>query len=125
MELNNTIDFIQNIYSSYNISHSLVIYNKNENIPSDIEELYSLLIDNDFPIFHLTCIPDDVLSYENKYRMFLIDYNNLTDFIIKKNNELSNVSVIFCLSSSSLHSTCQLLQNHKVKTLQSMHLFSC
>jgi hypothetical protein len=127
MELNNTIEFIQNIYSSYNISHSLVVYNKNEITPSDIEALYSCLIDNDFPIFHLTHIPNvvDLSSYENKYRMFMIDYHNLTDFIINKNNDFSNISVIFCLSSSLLHSTCQLIQDNKVKTLQSMHLFSC
>lgn len=125
MELNNTIEFIQNIYSSYNISHSLVIYNKNDITPSDIEELYSRLIDNDFPIFHLTDIPDNVSEYEKKYRMFLINYDNLTDFIIKKNNELSNISVMFCLSSSSLNSTCNLLQNRKVTTSQSVHLFSC
>lgn len=125
MELNNTIEFIQNIYNSYNISHSLVIYDKNHVIPSDIEELYIRLVENDFPIFHLTDIPDDLSSYENKYRMFLIKYDDFTDFIIKKNNELSNISVIFCLSSSSLNSICNLLQNNKVQTLQSMHLFSC
>ena len=125
MELDNTIEFIQNVYSSYNISHSLVIYDKNETTLSDIEELYSNLIYKDFPVFHLTNISDDMSLYENKYRMFLIDYDNLTDFIIKKNNDMSNISIIFCLSSSLLHSTCQLLQKHKAKTLQSMHLFSC
>ena len=125
MELNDTIEFIQNIYNSYNISHSLVIYDKDSSTPSDIEELYNRLIENDFPICHLKDIPDDVSAYEKKYRMFLIDYENLTDFIVKKNSELPNISVIFCLSSLSLHCTCNLLQNHKVKTLQSMHLFSC
>lgn len=125
MEINNTIEFIQNIYSSYNISHSLVIYKKQETTPSDIEELYTGLVNNDFPIFHFTSPIDDISSYEKKYRMFLIDYDDVTNFIIKKNKDFSNVSVIFCLSSSSLHSTCELLQNQKVKRIQSMHLFSC
>lgn len=125
MELNDTIEFIQNVYNSYNISHSLVIYNKNKCIPSGIEELYDKLRENDFPVCHLNTIPDDLFTYENKYRMFLIDYEQLTELIMKKNNNLSNISVVFCLSSSLLHNTCQLIRNSKVKTSQSMHLFSC
>lgn len=125
MELHNTIYFIQNTYNSYNISHSLVIYDKNETTPSYIEEIYNELIKNDFPIYHLTDIPDNMCAYENKYRMFLIDYDNLTELINKKNKDFSKISVVFCLSSSLLHFTCQLFQTQKITTLQPMHLFSC
>lgn len=125
MEFKNTIDFIQQIYDSYNISHSLVIYRKTETTSNDIMELSYHLKNNDFPMFHITDIPEDLSLYEMKYRMFLIEYDKLIEFIRNKDNNLSNISVIFCLSSSVLHSTSNLLQNLNLKTFQSMHLFSC
>lgn len=125
MELDNTIKFIENIYNSYNISHSLVVYRKNETTSSDIKELYQRLIDNDFPVYDLQSIPSDLSSQETNYRMFLIDYDDFEDFILNKNKDFSNISVIFCLSPSLLHTVCELLRSHKVKTIQSMHLFSC
>ncbi len=128
MEINDTMDFIQNVYDSYNISHSVLIYDKDEVVRSDIDDIFDKLVKNDYPIYELTTIPDipdDLHYYENKYRMFLIDNKTFHDFVAKKENNLSNISVIFCLSSSLLHKTCEFLNKNKVKTLNSMHLFSC
>jgi hypothetical protein len=125
MEINDTIEFIQNVYDSYNISHSVLVYDKDEILRSDIEDIFEKLVNNDYPVHELTTIPEDIHYYENKYRMFVIDSKTFQDFVIKKENNLSNISVMFCLSSSLLHNICKYLKESKVKTLDSMHLFSC
>lgn len=125
MEINDTMEFIQNVYDSYNISHSVLIYNKDEIVRSDIDDILGKLINNDYPVYELTTIPNDIQYYETKYRMFLIDSKTFPEFVGKKENNLSNISVMFCLSSSLLNSTCEFLKNSKVKTSSSMHLFSC
>lgn len=125
MEINDTMEFIQNVYDSYNISHSLVLYDKNEIMRCDIEDLYNKLLQNDFPVFELTHIPVELVSLENKHRMFILDNENFQEFIMEKKKDLSNISVIFCLSSILLHNTCEVLRKLKVNTSNSMHLFSC
>ena len=125
MEINDTMEFIHNVYSSYNISHSLLIYNKDEVMRCDIDELYRTLVQKDYPVFEILDVPTDLFSLENRYRMFIIDDKMFQEFLHKKDNDLSNISVVFCLSSQLLHSTCELLRKHKVNTSSSMHLFSC
>lgn len=125
MEINDTMDFIRNVYDTYNISHSILIYDKDEIMMSDVEDLYAKLVHDDYPILEVKSVPDNLVSLESKYRMFMLDEKTFKKFIEKKNNNLSNVSVIFCLSSTLLHNTCELLREHNVKTLNSMHLFSC
>lgn len=126
MDVNNTMEFIQNVYGTKNISHSLVVFDKNI-ATQYIEDLYKSLLSNDFPVFKIkenNMDEDKLTIYEQQFRMFLIDINCLQQYIVNKRYDLSNISVVFCLSEELLNSTYKVLNNSNILNIESLHLFS-
>lgn len=94
-KISDVCDVIRTIYETHNISHSWFIYDAN--MESCIGELVAELRSYDYPLF---CLDDnsvnDLQSLENKYRMFIIEKNNLQSAVQAKGYDLCNVSVMFC-----------------------------
>jgi hypothetical protein len=126
MDIIQTMTFIQNVYDTYNISHSWIVYDKNEIVEDNLQILVNVLKNKDFPIFVLDSdAVSNIQQYEQRYRMFVIEKNVLNSTITSKNNNASNISVIFTLSVPVLRSVCKVLENLKTFTCNEMHLFSC
>ncbi len=94
--ISDACEVIRTIYETNNISHSWIIYDSD--IKScNIDELVAELRSHDYPVF---CLDDtsvnDIQDLENKYRMFIIEKNNLQDAVLAKGRDLCNISVVFC-----------------------------
>jgi hypothetical protein len=88
------MQFIDYIYENINIYNSIIIYDANKYF--DLDDFINNLNNKDYPIGHIRYnIPIDVL--ENRYRMIVIPHTQFYNYINIKNNNLSNITVIFCL----------------------------
>jgi hypothetical protein len=123
MDINKTFKFIQNIYDTYNISHSLIVYDKDTCPFQFIEQLHNLLKVNDYPVYVLEDFPINIVEYEHKYRMFILEKNTFHEFVKIKDNDISNISVIFCFSPFILQEINKTMTD--INDGKSVHLFSC
>lgn len=123
MDINKTFKFIQNIYDTYNISHSLIVYDKDTYPFQYIEQLQNLLKVHDYPVYVLEDFPINIVEYEHKYRMFILEKNTFHEFVKIKDNDISNISVIFCFSPFILQEINKTMTD--INDGKSVHLFSC
>lgn len=111
------MEFIDYITSSINIYNSLIIY---DNKSYDIESFTYNMYNKDYPIGYFDeNIPIDVL--ENKYRMILLPYDKFLDYLFYKNNDLTNITVIFCLHKYNY--IINKLSIHKPKIEEDINVF--
>ena len=122
MELVRISDFIQNIYTSINIYHSILLYNiKDEDC---VKQLCDTLLYSDMPLFFLSSshevIDINILHFiENNYRMLVMPISIFEKILRLKKNNISNISVIFAIGNETSN---YIMNNNSLEN--SMHLFS-
>jgi hypothetical protein len=126
MELLKMSDFIQNIYTSINIYHSILLYDTNDEIV--VKQLCDDLISNDMPLFFLnnnhSMIDNNILNFiEKNYRMIVMPIPIFKKILNLKYNDISNISVIFALGKDTIKEAHKFVNNNAFFN-NSMHLFS-
>jgi hypothetical protein len=127
MELLKMSDFIQNIYTTINIYHSILLYDTDDEEVA--KQLCDILICKDMPLFFLNSnhnmIDNNILHFiENNYRMIAMPISIFKIILKLKNNDISNVSVIFALGKNTIKDTQKYIVNNNVNYYNQMHLFS-
>lgn len=128
MEILSIVELIQEVFSNVHVYRSLVVYDPDVQSEAQINHLLETLRNDDFPVLHTK---DDVIPWnENEdaytsqdHRMFLMPVKAIRT-ILQDVNAVSNISVVFCLSSIILKEVSAILDmsGHKGHEL---HLFSC
>jgi hypothetical protein len=127
MELLKMSDFIQNIYTTINIYHSILLYDTDDEEVA--KKLCDILMCKDMPLFFLNSshnmIDNNILHFiENNYRMIAMPIIIFKKILKLKNNDISNVSVIFALGKNTIKETQKYIVNNNVNYYNQMHLFS-
>ncbi len=117
MDTHKTKDFIENIYRSFDISHAWIVYDKDTDNRHDIDSLVGILREHDFPIYNVTTYEDlyDIKLLEHKYRMFVIEKNNIPNVLSCKDNDISNISLVLCTTQSVEEDVLNKLGEHDEK----------
>ncbi len=119
MEIDEIINFIEHIYESINIYHTIILYSS----LSSIDNLNVELKEKDFPVEVYTG-DQNVEDMEYRSRVIILDVSYIDKYITEKNNDLSDITVFVCMDKDSdtiLHEKI----NKEVKFSEKMYIFSC
>ncbi len=119
MEIDEIINFIEHIYESINIYHTIILYSS----LSSIDNLNVELKEKDFPVEVYTG-DQNVEDMEYRSRVIILDVSYIDKYITEKNNDLSDITVFVCMDKDSdtiLHEKI----NKEVRFSEKMYIFSC
>lgn len=127
MAILNTINFIEEVYDTYSVYHSLIVYDPHSTNTKDIQKLVKMLHQKDFPIIDLSNEPFLPLKpeYEQRFRLYVISVAQLKCLVESKNSTLASISMMFCINKNVFLDACKLINSNSYNYHQDMHLFSC
>lgn len=120
--IDDIINFINHIYESINIYHTLIFYDK-QTVCSILNELIIKLKDRDYPIE--TYINQNIDMLELHSRIIVIERENIDYYFQNKNNDISNITIILCLDNTIETIVHEKLQNNNIIFAEKMYIFSC
>ena len=110
MDVQETSNFIEVVYKTFNISHTWFIYKNEEEC--DISALIDTLKAQDYPLFVLTEESiHRICDLEQHYRFFVIEQDIVPIVLQAKILDMSNISVILCTTPQVLNSVSRMLHH--------------
>lgn len=119
------VNFIEHIYETVNIYHTLILYDDSLITTTVLNDLTNRLEKKDFPVGVYK--NNDIETLEFHSRVIILDKEYFDTYIEKKNNDLTNITIMLCMDAISgkmLHD--KLIANvEKVRFAEKMYIFSC
>lgn len=101
------MEIIENIFDNINVYYSLIIYE--QSIPISLIKTLEVY---DYPVVTITNM-NIFNEYQENYRMFVMDVNNLNELIFMKQNDLHQFNVIWCISDEVFTKVTDIIQKNK------------
>jgi len=121
------VKFIEHIYETVNIYHTLILYDDSVIKANVLNDLINRLEKKDFPVGVYKDKDNDIDILELHSRVIILDKKHFYTYVEKKNNDLTNITIMLCMDSISgkiLHD--KLNENvDKIRFAEKMYIFSC
>ncbi len=117
------IQFIDHIYETINIYHTLIFYNK-EHSKTNLQNLINKLKEKEYPI-SIYNNEQDINLIELHSRIIVIEHNYIEKYFEKKQNDLSNITILLCLDPCVEKQIHDKINNNIITFAEKMYIFSC
>ena len=121
IDIDNIINFIDHIYETINIYHTLILYDDID--VSILNKLILKLKEKDYPIDFYTD-NKNITDMELKSRIIVVNSTNIYKYFHEKNNDLSDFNIVLCMDFNSDKVLHEKLVN-QVRFAEKMYIFSC
>jgi hypothetical protein len=127
MEIAHRAIFLEEVYERMHIYHSIILYRPEDK--AIVSQLCKLLRDKDFPVYPLTEVDktlllDEIEYVEGYFRIIPLSIKSFASYCMAKNNDLTNITAIFCTDSNVVANICKFLDSKNTIVDDSLHIFS-
>lgn len=117
------IDFINHIYESINIYHTVIFYDENIASEDVLNELIQKLTYMDYPVDTFKNQDIDILELHS--RIIIVEKKYFDFYFSSKNKDFSNITIILCLDTNVEKIIHEKLHNNDITFAEKMYIFSC